>query len=216
MSKEDTTLPVKCLHCETDLVSPIVCDGCHTLYPVPKTADYFVVLGVERVFDIDQVKLRSSFRAISRNIHPDRFSGQSNEMVSMATRLSAEVNESYATLENPVRRANYMLELAGGPSAVEVRDVPGNLLVEVMMLREEIEEATDEKDQESLDRIRRSLADRREETLRKVADTADRLATVDNETKTEFRKLLNSLKYFDNLLADLASDPLPRDTAESK
>lgn len=216
MATKDTTLPVKCLNCETELASPIVCDGCNTLYPVPKAADYFVVLGVERVFDLDLIKLRAAFRAISRNIHPDRFGGQATEMISMATRLSAEVNQAYATLTDPARRANYILELAGGPSAVDVRDVPGSLLAEVMMLREEIEEARDANDQECLDRIRDSLADRREETLRRVAETADALATTDDDTKTEFRKLLNSLKYFDNLLADLASDPLNQGRDETE
>ena len=90
MSKNETTMPVKCQHCETDLVSPIVCEGCHALYPVPETADYFIVLGAARVFDIDQVKLRSSFRAISRNIHPDRFSGQANETVARFTTSGIE------------------------------------------------------------------------------------------------------------------------------
>jgi len=204
MASQDSTLPAKCLKCETDLSSPIVCEGCSTLYPVPKAADYFMLLGVERAFSLDQDKLRASFRALSRNIHPDRFSGQPPEVMAMATRLSAEMNQAYATLEDPARRANYMLELAGGPSAADVRDVPGNLLAEVMMIREEMEEA----DRDDRTRICESLLAQRADVLDQIGSLADQLATADDETKTNFRKLLNSIKYYDNLLNELAEGPL--------
>jgi len=163
-----------------------------------------MLLGVERAFSLDQDKLRASFRALSRNIHPDRFSGQPPEVMAMATRLSAEMNQAYATLEDPARRANYMLELAGGPSAADVRDVPGNLLAEVMMIREEMEEA----DRDDRTRICESLLAQRADVLDQIGSLADQLATADDETKTNFRKLLNSIKYYDNLLNELAEGPL--------
>lgn len=204
MSSQDSTVPAKCLKCESDLSSPIVCEGCSTLYPVPKSADHFTLLCVDRVYALDEGKLRTAFRALSRNIHPDRFSGQPPEVIAMATRLSAELNQAYAILKDPVRRANYMLELAGGPSAAEIREVPGNFLAEVMMIREEMDEA----DTAALEEIRRSLQARRETTLRQIADTADRLDTAADNTKKDFRKLLNTVKYLDNLLSELAENPL--------
>lgn len=212
MASQDSTLPVKCLKCETDLSSPIVCDGCSTLYPVPKTADHFMLLGVERVFNLDEEKLRTSFRALSRSIHPDRFSGQPPEVIAMATRLSAEMNQAYATLKDPARRANYMLELAGGPSAADVRDVPGNLLAEIMMIREEMEEA----EGDDLTEIREPLLARRSDALNQIGSSADQLATADDETQTSFRKLLNSIKYYDNLLSELAENPLDTAVNERK
>ncbi len=163
-----------------------------------------MLLGIERVFALDEDKLRAAFRAVSRNIHPDRFSGQPPEVVAMATRLSAEMNQAHATLKDPVRRANYMLELAGGPSAAEVRDVPGNLLAEVMMIREEIEEA----DAAALDGLRQSVKARRENAIRQIAESADRLDTADDDTRKGFRTLLNSIKYLDSILAELAENPL--------
>jgi molecular chaperone HscB len=126
----------------------------------------------------------------------------------MATRLSAEVNQAVDVLKDPVRRANYMLELAGGPSAAEVHDVPGDLLMEVMTLREQIEEAQAQSDAEALDRIRTTVTAKHTDAMSQIAARVDHLATSDTDAKQEVRRLLNSIRYFDNLLAELVSDPL--------
>jgi molecular chaperone HscB len=152
--------------------------------------------------------LVASFRAIAKNVHPDRFTNEPREVRNLATNLTAELNQAVRVLHDPVRRADYMLERAGGPSAGQVRDVPGNFLAEVMMLREEIDDARTAADAATLERHQSGLNARREDALRRIADVADRLATASDNEKMEFRKLLNAIKYFDNLLAELAVDPL--------
>ena len=154
--------------------------------------------------------MAAAVRAISRKIHPDHFADQPPEVRKLATRLSAEVNQALSVLKDPVQRAAYMLELAGGPSAADVRDVPSNLLAEVMALREQIDEARSSQDAEPVEQIRSSLQARRAQALEQIASRADRLAEHNDEEKREFRRLLNSLKYFDNLLEQVADDPLAR------
>ena len=208
MSTERSSLPAKCMKCEANLAFPIVCSGCQTLYPRPQTADYFDLLGLERCYAVDEAKLEAACRALTRNVHPDRFTGQPDEVRAMATRLSAEVNQAVDVLRDPVRRADYMLELAGGPSAAEVHDVPGDLLMEVMTLREQIEEARAQSDAEALDRVRTTVTTKRTDTMSQISARVDHLATSDTDAKQEVRRLLNSIKYFDNLLAELVDDPL--------
>ena len=208
MSCTESTVPVKCLKCQAELASPIVCTGCRTLYPPPQSADYFDLLGLQRNYVIDESQLTAAVRAISRKIHPDRFADQPPEMRKLATRLSAEVNQAMTVLKDPAQRAAYMLELAGGPSAAEVRDVPGDLLAEVMVLREQIDEAQSSQDAEPVEQMRSSIQARRTQALKQIASRADQLAAHSDEEKKEFRRLLNSLKYFDNLLEQLAADPL--------
>ena len=208
MTTEDTTVPAKCLKCEASLGSPIVCEGCHALYPIPQSADYFDLLGVERCYGIDQAKLTAAFRALTRNIHPDRFSNQPDQVCALSTRLSAELNQAYSVLKDPVQRADYMLEQAGGPSAAQVRAVPGNLLAEVVMLREEVEQARADGNEAVLDHLRSTVTERRRAALQDIAARAGQLDTANDDDKVEFRKLINSVSYFDNLLADLAADPL--------
>lgn len=208
MAEVGVNLPAKCLHCQSPLITPIVCDGCRSLYPPPPWADYFALLGLPRTYAIDVKKLRSAFRGIARGIHPDRFSGEAEEVRSLATRLSAEVNQAFHVLSDPVRRADYLLELSGGPSAAEMREVPGDFLAEVMMLREEIDQAKTADDDEALVRHRESIAARRQESLRQIAVLAESSADLGAPERKSLRRLLNSMKYLDNLLAELAVDPL--------
>jgi molecular chaperone HscB len=208
MSTERSTVPAKCMKCKAHLDFPIVCTGCQALYPRPQTADYFDLLGLERRYAVEETRLDAVSRALARNVHPDRFAGQPEEVRTLAIRLSAEVNQAIDVLRDPVRRAGYMLELAGGPSATEVRDVPPELLTDVMTLREQIEEARSSGHRDTLEHLRATINTRRAEILKRIAERADQLATSDDESKQEVRRLLNSVKYYDNLLKDLAVDPL--------
>lgn len=208
MGERAISLPVKCLSCNEQLTTPIVCQGCRTLYPLPQSADFFDLLSIPPAFDLDGASLSRAYRSIARMVHPDKFGGESVEARNLSTRLAAQVNEAFATLRDPVKRAAYMLELAGGPSAVAVRDVPGALLGEVMMLREQIEQAQRDSDESALEKHRREISGRRDETLSKIAERADALSEANDEEKKAFRQLLNSIKYFDNLLVELAADPL--------
>ena len=208
MAADGLNLPAKCLHCQSTLTTPIVCDGCRSLYPPPPWADYFALLGLPRAYAIDERRLKASFRAIARGVHPDRFGDAAEEVRSLATRLSAEVNQAFYVLSDPIRRADYLLEMAGGPSAAELREVPDDFLADVMMLREEIDQAKTADDDCAMQRHRGSIATRRRDTLQQIAALAESVAGLDESKRRALRRLLNSMKYYDNLLTELAVDPL--------
>lgn len=201
MATSQQTVPSKCLSCHADLETPIVCAGCQTLYPVPKSVDYFDLFRLPHKYRIDVEELERRFLAISRNIHPDFFGGQSQEMRELAVRLSAEMNEALRVLRDPVLRASYLLENAGGKSAAEDRSVPQTVLTEALMLREEIEDA--EGEDAVLVRTRQRVTARRDQLLEKIGELADDLPGRGDEDKTALRQLINSMKYYDNLLEDL-------------
>ncbi|MFQ5489836.1 MAG: Fe-S protein assembly co-chaperone HscB [Phycisphaerae bacterium] len=201
MAAETPTLPTKCLNCHADLKTPVVCTGCHTLFPIPAEVDYFTLLNLPRGYRLDDEKLDRHFLAITRSVHPDFFGAASDQMQQLSIKLSAELNEAARVLRDPVLRASYMLERAGGPSATQFRDVPQEVLTEAMTWREELEEAGD--DQGALSGIRDQVAQKRAAILEQVAARADALDSADDAQKQELRRLLNSIKYYDNLLADL-------------
>jgi len=201
MTTPRQTVPSKCLACHADLETPIVCAGCQTLYPVPQSVDYFDLFRLPRRYRIDVEELEKKFLAISRNIHPDFFGSQSQEMRELSVRLSAELNEALRVLKDPVLRAGYLLENAGGRSAAQDRSVPQSVLTEVMRLQEEIEGAAG--DGAALARTRERVTARRGQILERIAELADDLADRSEKDETELRQAINSVKYYDNLLGEL-------------
>ncbi len=157
---------------------------------------------------MDEGQPHGAFRAIARKVHPDRFTTASADDRALATRLSAEVNQAHFVLSDPVRRADYLLELSGGPSAAELREVPTELLADIMTLREEIDEAKIAGDDGALLRYRESITARREATMLQIGALAESTANLDEPRRKELRLLINSIKYFDNLLDELSADPL--------
>ena len=201
MAATRQTVPSKCLSCRAELETPIVCTGCHRLYPVTEPLDYFELFRLPRRYRIDLAELENRFLAISHNIHPDFFANESADMRQLAVQLSAELNEGYRVLTDPVLRAGYLLEEFGGSAAAEDRSVPPSVLNEVVMLREELEEAGE--DQAAVASVHGRAMARRSELLARIADLADDLVGAGDEEKSRLRSLINSIKYYDNLLAEL-------------
>ncbi|KAK3810791.1 MAG: Co-chaperone HscB, C-terminal oligomerization domain-containing protein, partial [Benniella sp.] len=95
-------------------------------------------------FDIDVRQLRNKFLRIQQQIHPDSFSHNTNGDQIYAQQQSSLANKAYATLKEPLSRANYMLDLLGASvHETESLDEP-ELLMEVMEARELLEDAQTE------------------------------------------------------------------------
>jgi len=171
-------------------------------------ADHFAVLGLPRRFDLTGAEISVAYRAMARRTHPDRFGGASAETIARATQLSAEVNEAYRTLSDTVTRAAYLLTLAGGAAADEVREVPGSVLAEIMMLREQLEADKASGDRKAMRQHRATLERQRAATLDRIAAFADNITDADIDDKKALRIELNIIKYYDNILRELAEDPL--------
>lgn len=203
-----TTLPVKCGQCQERLISPLICAGCQTLYPVPENTDYFALLGIERRYALDVAELSAAFRSITRSIHPDRFAARDERVQALATRATAEVNRAYQVLRDPIARADYLLELHGGPSAAEDRSVDPALLMEVMELREALDAAAEARNTGEVERLRTQIADRLGACLARIAHDAqaleDRPGSDASYLRHKLRRELNAARYWSNLAAQAA------------
>lgn len=200
MSAEHKTHPVMCTACSQPMDSPVCCAGCGALNPQPPSLfTYFELFSIEPGYEIDPGELRRKYLALSRSIHPDVAGRDSDRQRKQSLALSSGLNRAYETLRNPVDRAEYMLQLAGGPSAADDKSVPGGLLGEVMMLREEIEEAAEAEDHASLRGMRESVLQRQQQTLERIAGLC-REGLTDAERQKQLRHELNTAKYWSNLL----------------
>jgi molecular chaperone HscB len=94
---------------------------------------HFERLGLPGRFDVDPVDLERAYLLRSRDVHPDHHLGGLD--------AAAGLNEAYQTLRDPLRRAEYLLVLLGGPSVGAAQDPA--FLMEMMDLRERAEAARD-------------------------------------------------------------------------
>ena len=75
------------------------------------TRNYFELFGLAESFDVDQEALASKYRAFQSALHPDRFTGKSDQEQRSSVQHTAFVNEAYSVLKNDLKRAHYLLGL---------------------------------------------------------------------------------------------------------
>lgn len=155
--------------------------------------DHFERLGLPRRFSVDRGELERAYLALSRAAHPDFYTLTGGDERAASEATAAAVNEAYATLKDPFRRAEHLLALLGGPTATEVKDVPPAFLMEMMDVREQIEAA----DAAGRERLDAEIGDR----YAAVFTGIDRL--FDARNLVAVRKDLNAAKYLKGLLRDL-------------
>ena len=117
-------------------------------------------------------------------------------------RVSAQLNQAFHVLLDPVQRAEYLLEMSGGKAAADDKQVPQQILMDTLELREEIEEAKAAGDQAGLHRMREQIQRRFDETLEGVAALARKLPG-DEGLRRNLRNELNAIRYLRKLLEQL-------------
>ncbi|KAF9181561.1 hypothetical protein BGZ50_005438 [Haplosporangium sp. Z 11] len=142
--KCSTPVPFLALQCSNP--------DCKVVQTIASGANFYEVLGLgpDPTFDIDVKDLRIKFFKIQQLIHPDSYSQNTNGDQVYAQQQSSLTNKAYATLKEPLSRANYMLNLLGDPiHETESLNEP-ELLMEVMEARELLEEAQTEEEVDDL------------------------------------------------------------------
>ncbi len=174
----------------------------HTRPTLTAMSDPFAVLNLPPRFDLDDTELHSRFIQASAATHPDRFTDPVDQ--AQAAERAAEVNQAYAVLSDPERRADALLTLLGGPAKDEDKSLPPDLLMDMMEVRETLEEAVASNNQEKLDRLHVWANDQRQTHLQKITalfgeagDPADHLPA---DTAKAVRLELNTLRYIQRML----------------
>lgn len=111
-----------------------------------QSGDPFLVLGIERAFDVSDADIRRRQASLLRCFHPDRIAGAPDAVRERCAADAARVNAAASTLLDAARRADALLSLTDPDG----RDppLPPDVLEESLALRMEIEEADDERRRE--------------------------------------------------------------------
>lgn len=205
MHQENTlTPPTRCTECNNPMETPVACSTCGALSQRPAdTFDCFELFGLPRSFDVDLGALHRKYLSLTRVIHPDIAGSGQGAQRHQSLSLSAELNRAYETLRDPVSRAEYLLATAGGPDPSQDKTVPPDLLGEVMMIREEIEEAAEADDHDAIKALTQQLTQRREATLVEVGDLVRKVDEEGAAVHAPLREKLNTIKYWNNLLMQM-------------
>ena len=139
--------------------------------------DPFELLGIPARYDLDLAELAARQRDLSRALHPDRYAGRGASERRQALGKAIEVNEAARLLKDPVKRAELLLERQGVAVGEGVeRQVPGDFLMEIMELREQLGELRRARDVTGVEAL--------------CARVATRQRQVTERLETGFRELL--------------------------
>ena len=171
--------------------------------------NHFERLGLPRRFLLDEREVEQQYLDRSRQVHPDFHQLGSSSEQNASLELTARLNEAYAVLREPFKRAEYLLALEGGPSASEQKEMPAEFLEEVLELRLQIEELKEQPaDSPGRQAMTGQLQRRRAAMLEEIAGDFAKLERGGDRPGQlrSLRRRLNALKYVQNLLRDLKSD----------
>jgi len=115
-------------------------------------SDDFELFGLPRRSAQDRAQIDACWKALQAQVHPDRFAAEGGAAQRVAMQWAVRVNEAYARLKDPLRRAAYLCELQGAPINAENNTaMPAAFLMQQMAWREALDEAHDIAAVEQLD-----------------------------------------------------------------
>jgi molecular chaperone HscB len=182
--------------------------------PTRSQPTHYDLLGLPVRFAVDLAEVERNYLARSRDVHPDyhQLGPLAEQRASMEQ--SAVLNEAYATLRQPFRRAEYLLGIEGGPSASEYKEMAPAFLDEMLDLRMEIEELREGGPADSLARLEmeHQLTRRSDALVQALTAAFARLEALpaDNPNRRgvllQIRQVLNAARFIQGLLRDLRAD----------
>ena len=121
-----------CWHCQSEVTGEYFCQQCVKVQPLSKELDYFTCLGLPRLLTIDERTIEARFYEMSRAFHPDFYQTKTDAEQGISLRNSALLNTAYKTLKDPIRRAEYLVQLEAG-AAKDIRNTPPAELFEEIL-----------------------------------------------------------------------------------
>ena len=169
--------------------------------------DPFKLLGLPARFDLDDADIESASVRLCAQLHPDRITGTDAEET---VRKAAMANQAAATLMDPESRANILLRLHGGAAPDEDKSLPDGFLVEMMTMRQDMEQALQEPGDAARTRLQDEAAHRRHELIVELTSLFKAIEGVHGDAPREvldqIRMTLNVLRYVERMIEQLDPD----------
>jgi len=202
---------VICWSCEKEGGQGPFCASCKAVLPPEARDDRFAVLGLPRKFEVDLGAAEAAYKDLSRRLHPDRFAKADPRARKAALARTVEINDAWRTVKDPIKRAEYLLDLAGFGLAGDDRQGGGEtaaskkmaaapaFLVEILELREALGEAQQAGDMVKVAFMAERMRGRAAEAMKTIA------AALEGERFEEGARALVALRYYQRFLDEVAA-----------
>lgn len=194
-----------CWSCGGEEETSLFCRFCNSLQR--PHADYFSFFSLPLRLQIDEAELQKRFYALSRMLHPDRYTRATPREQQYSLEATSILNDGYRILRDPVLRAEYVLRENGFDIGEQrSKDVPPELLEEVFELNMQLDELRSGDDdareplREARERFQGLTRDLDSELQRQFAAYD---ASPSRETLAAIRGLLNRRRYLSNLVQEV-------------
>lgn len=200
-----------CWSCEKEGGKGPFCASCKAVLPPEAADDRFAVLGLPRKFEVDLGAAEAAYKDLSRQLHPDRFAKADPRARKAALARTVEINDAWRTVKDPVKRAEYLLELAGFGLAGDDRQTeeelrktrqvaaPPTFLMEILELREELGEAQRARDAVKVAFMADDMRGRAAEAMKTLG------AALEAGKFEEGARALVALRYYQRFLDEVAA-----------
>lgn len=177
--------------------------------PDSHTNNPFSLLGLPETYEVDRAQIERAYRLRLSGVHPDT-GGAAGDPADPAD--SAALNRARSILLSDEQRAIALLDLLGGPGAGDCKDLPDGFLMQVMLKRQEIEDAIESGGEDEREHWEQwGEQERRAYRLRVGTMFASLPDQPGERSLRELRVQLNAWRYIERLIEQLDPEYDPAD-----
>lgn len=169
---------------------------------------FFEIFQLPQGYELDTTLLEQRYRHLQRSVHPDKYAGGEELAQRLAVQYSSLLNEARDTLKSPLRRAIYLLELAGCSYSAEAQTTSdAQFLMQQIEWREALESCESSGDPMAcLDELKmefeRAMADHESQFARAYTLSDMSLAQSIVQRMQFIAKLISEAESLEELLLD--------------
>lgn len=138
------------------------------------TFNAFQIFNIPVSFKINEAELGQKYFEIQKMVHPDRFASASDAEKLAAQQWSTRLNDAYAVLKDPIRRAKLICSLLGAPVDEESSgSIDEEFLMDQLIRREEISLAKEVNDEPQLAKLKEEITKEKDDLLKQIEYSLD-------------------------------------------
>ena len=161
-------------------------------------ANYFELFSLPVSFQLENTQLEVAYKKLQSEFHPDRVVNADDRTRVQALQQTSMINDAYATLKSPLKRAAYLLKLAGVDAEEHNQlHLDEAFLIQQMEMREALASLIGDEDLEGLDAMKDSID--KEKTTRLASFETQFTASQFVEAKSIYNQLQFIYKLLDEI-----------------